>query len=373
MEQKIRVHLSKMVDYSYDIVIGTSLFSRIAKEQEKNLTGGGVAVITDSLVAPLYGTKLVAALEEWHKRVHLLTFPSGEKSKNRRVKGLLEDRLLRRGLGRDATIMALGGGVVGDLAGFVAATYHRGVPYIQIPTTLLAQVDSSVGGKTAIDVPFGKNLLGAFHQPACVYIDLDTLDTLPTKEFLAGLAEVVKYAVILDRKLFDFLEEGMGRILSREKEALSHLVARSCRLKAWVVKADEREENLRKILNFGHTIGHAIETCGRYGWRHGEAVAAGMVVEGLIACGMGYLDLHSFRRIRKLLENIGLPVCPPEGVEVEEVIRITCLDKKARQGRPQYVLPCGIGEMKSIAGLYGVSVEEDVIRTAWGEAKNGEK
>lgn len=371
MEQRIRVNLSRMEQGSYDIVIGISLFPRIAEDLKRGLNGAPLAIITDSQVAPLYGGKLVDALQGRQGGVHLLTFPAGEKNKNRRVKSLLEDRLFRRRLGRETVVLALGGGVVGDLAGFLAATYHRGVPCIQVPTTLLSQVDSSVGGKTAIDVPFGKNLLGAFHQPFQVYIDLDTLDTLPPEEFLAGLAEVVKYAVILDPELFGILEEKADCILSREKEVLSYLVGRSCCLKAQVVEADEREENLRKILNFGHTIGHAIETHGRYGWRHGEAVAVGMVVEGLIACNLGYFESSSFLRVKRLLERLGLPVQPPMGMGAEEIIRITCWDKKARRGKPQYVLPCELGKMKSMDGLYGLPVEEDVVRFAWKEAQNG--
>lgn len=364
MYETVRVKLCRQVDDSYEIVIGSSLFSRIGADLVRASWGSAAVVITDSQVAPLYGERLGSVLEEAGLPARLLSFPAGEGSKSRKVKEEIEDRMFQLGLGRDTVVLALGGGVVGDLAGFIAATYHRGIPYVQIPTTLLSQVDSSIGGKTAIDLPYGKNLLGAFHQPKRVYIDVETLSTLPRRELLAGLAEVVKYGVILDVDLFSFLEAQVTAILRREEAPLTRLLTRCCQLKAQVVEADEREENWRKILNFGHTIGHALERWGGYGGLHGEAVAVGMVVEGWIACRMGYLDPEGVERMRRLLEDLDLPTGLPEEVEIEEILRATGWDKKARRGRPHYVLPCRIGEMKAHDGLYGIPVEDEVVRWA---------
>lgn len=364
MRETVQVNLRREIDDSYPIVIGPALFPQIGADLAKAPLGRAAAVITDSHVAPWYGQRLLLALEKVGVPGHLLSFPAGEKSKSRKVKEEIEDQMFLLGLGRDTVILALGGGVVGDLAGFIAATYHRGIPYIQIPTTLLSQVDSSIGGKTAIDVPYGKNLLGAFHQPKRVYIDPETLATLPLRELSAGMAEVVKYAVILDADLFSFLEANVGAILGLEEIALTHLLARCCQLKARVVEADEREENLRKILNFGHTIGHALERCGGYDGLHGEAVAVGMVVEGWIAFRMGCLDGDALEQIPRLLERFALPSCLPGGAEVDEIVQATYWDKKARQGRPQYVLPRRIGEMEARDGLYGIPVEEEVVRWA---------
>lgn len=364
MREIVRVNLRRQMDDSYPIVIGPALFPQIGADLAKSPLGRAAAVISDSNVAPRYGQRLLFDLEKAGVLAHLLSFPSGEKSKSRKIKEEIEDQMFQLGLGRDTVILALGGGVVGDLAGFIAATYHRGIPYIQIPTTLLSQVDSSIGGKTAIDVPYGKNLLGAFHQPKRVYIDPETLETLPRRELRAGMAEVIKYAVILDPDLFGFLEANVKALLELEEAPLTHLLTRCCQLKANVVEADEREENLRKILNFGHTIGHALERWGGYGRLHGEAVAVGMVVEGWIACRVGCLDQDALGRIQGLLERFDLPSCLPAGVEVEEVVQATYWDKKARQGRPQYVIPHRIGEMEARDGLYGIPVEEEVVRWA---------
>lgn len=367
MREIVRVNLHRQRDDSYEIVIGPSLFPQIGADLAKAPLGRAAAVISDSHVAPRYGPRLLSTLEKTGVPCHLLSFPAGEKSKSRKVKEEIEDQMFQLGLGRDTVILALGGGVVGDLAGFIAATYHRGISYIQIPTTLLSQVDSSIGGKTAIDLPHGKNLLGAFHQPKRVYIDPETLATLPRRELLAGMAEVIKYAVILDADLFSFLEANARTILGLEGTPLAHLLTRCCQLKARVVEADEREENLRKILNFGHTIGHALERWGSFGGLHGEAVAVGMMVEGWIACRMGCLAREALDRIKELLERFDLPSYLPAGAEVEEIVQATYWDKKARQGRPQYVLPRCIGEMEARDGLYGIPVEEEVVRWALGK------
>ena len=361
----IRVNLKKELDYSYEILIGNRLFSRIAQYLKETPLATHIVIITDSNVAPLYGDRLKEALDQHALNSYLIIFEAGEKNKNRATKAQLEDQMLQLGLGRDTIVLALGGGVVGDLAGFVAATYNRGIPYIQIPTTVIAQVDSSIGGKTGIDVAQGKNLLGAFYQPKAVFIDIDTLKTLPVRELRAGLAEVVKYAVIKDEGLFSFLEKYAQDILRLEYEPWIYLVKRCCEIKARVVEADEREENLRKILNYGHTLGHAIEIWSGYNLRHGEAIALGMVAEGFIAHALSYLEGKARGRIRQLLEKFGLPTQLDPQAGIDDIIKFTYWDKKAREGKVQYVLPSRIGEMVRIDGAYGLTIDdEDLIKEA---------
>lgn len=361
----IYVNLKKELDYSYEIIIGRDLFPRIAHDLHNYPPGANIAIITDSHVAPLYGNYLKQVLDHQALNSHLIIFEAGEKSKNRTIKAQLEDQMLELGLGRDTLILALGGGVVGDLAGYVAATYNRGIPYIQIPTTVIAQVDSSIGGKTGIDLPQGKNLLGAFYQPKAVFIDIETLKTLPDRELRAGLAEVGKYAVIKDEVLFSFLEKYTQEILRLEYEPWIYLLRRCCEIKARVVEADEREENLRKILNYGHTLGHAIEAWSGYNLRHGEAVALGMVAEGFIAYSLGYLNARALGRIQQLLTRFGLPTALEPTSRIDDIIKLTHWDKKARGGKVQYVLPSRIGEMVRIDGAYALTIDnEELIKEA---------
>jgi len=267
----------------------------------------------------------------------------GERAKDWRTLERVFDALLAARCGRDTVIVALGGGVVGDLAGFAAAVYQRGVPFVQVPTTLLAQVDSSVGGKTAINHPRGKNMVGAFHQPLAVISDTSTLDSLPERELRAGLAEVIKHGLILDRAFTDWLDANLPALLAREPRALAHAVRRSCELKARVVAADERETGLRAILNFGHTFGHAFESGLGYGqWLHGEAVAAGMVMAAELSVRAGMLARADATRVRALLARAGLPVAGP-ALAPERIVELMQVDKKAAAGRIRFVLLSGIG------------------------------
>src|SRR5436309_595603 len=276
MLSTLHVNLDHRVDDSYAILIGVNP-GGIVGDIRRTFWGVRKFVITDSNVGALYGKEFLRALRQ--PREYLLSIPAGEKSKNRRIKERIEDRILSLGVTRDSLIVALGGGVIGDLAGFVAASLLRGLPYVQIPTTLLAQVDSSIGGKVAIDHPLGKNLLGAFYQPHKVYINVATLTSLPDREFRCGLAEVIKYGAILDKDLFRYLEREYGQIMAKHESCLLRIIKRSCEIKKSVVEQDEKETGLRRILNFGHTIGHAIEVLSGYRIRHGNAIAIGMVAE----------------------------------------------------------------------------------------------
>lgn len=304
-------------------------------------------LVTDENVAPMEST-YVASLAGAGITATLAVVPSGEHSKSLDRAADLYDDLVRLRADRHTAIVALGGGVIGDLAGFVAATYTRGVPLLMVPTTLLAQVDSSVGGKVGVNHPRAKNIIGAFHQPAGVWIDTETLRTLPDREYRCGLAEVIKYGVILDAEFFEFLETNAAAILAREGHALRHVVAHSCRLKADVVSKDEREETgLRAVLNFGHTIGHAIEAVAGYGghFHHGEAVAAGMVAEGELAVRLGWIGPEAAGRIKALVKTFGLPDSAP-GLNADALVDAMTRDKKNQKGKTRFVLPRRIGQVE---------------------------
>ncbi len=287
---KIRVAISEQRDASYDILIGRGLLADLPALVKAACPASGYAVITDSHVAKLYGEKLVARCHDAKLHVELFAFPAGEWNKTRETWASLSDRMLARHFGRDSAVIALGGGVAGDVAGFVAATYLRGIPYVQIPTTLLAMIDSSIGGKAGVDVPAGKNLLGAFHQPRLVVADLDVLGSLAAPQLAAGMAEAVKHGVIADRQYFDALEQEHRAVAAREAGALERVVRRSVEIKAAVVAADEREAGRRAILNFGHTVGHAIEATAKFATLHGEAVAIGMAYEARLAETLGIAE-----------------------------------------------------------------------------------
>jgi len=364
---EVSVRLRHEVDNSYPILIRPGLLDEAPVMLAELFKDHAFAVVSDSNVTGLYATPVVERLCELGCRTtEVISFPAGEQSKNRRVKESVEDRMFRAGLGRDTVVVAVGGGVVGDLAGFVAATFARGVRLVQIPTTLLAMVDSSIGGKTGVDVPWGKNLVGAFHQPAMVLIDPGVLATLAEEQFVSGMAEVVKHGVIRDKSLFSFIEDNLERIKAGSVNEIAELIWRNCRIKADVVAEDEREENLRQILNFGHTVGHAVEAFSSYRWLHGQCVALGMSVEADIACRMGLLKAGEAARLDSLLGSLGLPVelgdlQAPAG----KLIEITLQDKKARGGRPRYALPCAIGRMAtSRDGAYGLEVEDSVASQA---------
>ncbi|HUR88430.1 MAG TPA: 3-dehydroquinate synthase [Ramlibacter sp.] len=295
-------------------------------------------VVTNTTVQPLYAHRLVRAVASHHKQVHVVALPDGEKHKNWQVLNQIFDALLARACDRKTVLYALGGGVVGDMAGFAAASYMRGVPFVQVPTTLLAQVDSSVGGKTAINHPLGKNMIGAFYQPQLVVCDLDTLATLPPREFSAGLAEVIKYGPIADMDFLAWIEANIDGLMARDARLLAHAVRRSCEIKAAVVGQDERESGLRAILNFGHTFGHAIEAGLGYGeWLHGEAVGCGMVMGSRLSQRLGTVDEAFVARLTRLLERAKLPVHAPR-LGADRFIELMRVDKKAEAGEIKFVV-----------------------------------
>ncbi len=363
--KKIEVTVSSNEDNSYEILIGQGLVGQIASDLADASIAHSHALVTDSNVADLYGTKLLGNLEEKLSEVRMISFPAGEQSKTREIKSFIEDRMLESGFGRDSSVIALGGGVVGDIAGFVAATYMRGIPCVQVPTSLVACVDSSVGGKTAVDTPHGKNLIGAFYQPWRVYVDTDTLKTLGPKQLAEGLAEIIKYGVIKNENLFEYLEANIEKIYEFDNVALLEVIETSCRIKAEVVEKDEKEQNLRKILNFGHTVGHAIEQLSDYTISHGEAISAGMVIEGKIALGETGWSEKEQDRLTLLLGRARLPTEPPRGVNVGKIIDVMKIDKKARKGKTEMSLPERIGKMKKHGGDYGIKIGEQSITSAF--------
>lgn len=327
---------------AYPIHIGPGLIADSALYRP-HIGSSKVMIVSNETIAPLYLEKVRAALAGL--RVSEVILPDGEVYKDLLTWSRIFDALLEQRFSRDCTLVALGGGVIGDMAGFAAACYQRGVAFIQVPTTLLAQVDSSVGGKTGVNHPAGKNMIGAFHQPQAVIADTDTLDTLPDRELAAGLAEVVKYGLIRDPAFFDWLEKNTQPLLSRDPAAVSEAVERSCRNKADVVAADERESGQRALLNLGHTFGHTIEAAAGYGnWLHGEAVAAGMVMAADLSRRMGWIDQPAIARIRRLLQGFGLPVQPPASIPTERWLDLMAVDKKVLDGTLRLILLRGIGD-----------------------------
>ncbi|MGZ5205455.1 MAG: 3-dehydroquinate synthase [Caldimonas sp.] len=327
---------------SYDIVVASGLLAD--PQTYASLPAGSVAlVVSNSTVAPLYADRLIECLRTRFRSVGLVTLEDGEAFKTWAAVERIIDGLLDAGADRHALLFALGGGVVGDLTGFAAACYMRGIAYVQIPTTLLAQVDSSVGGKTAINHPQGKNLIGAFHQPRLVVADLDTLVTLPQRELVAGLAEVIKYGAAADAGFFDWIEAHLEALAGRDPKALAHAIGRSCALKAMIVARDEKEAGLRAILNFGHTFGHAIEAATGFGtWLHGEAVGCGMVLAAELSVRLGWIDAAAALRLTTLVERAGLPVRVP-ALSANRLVALMLHDKKAEGGAPRFVLLEALG------------------------------
>jgi 3-dehydroquinate synthase len=326
---------------SYPIYIGPGLIADPACYRP-HIGGRQVMVVSNETVAPLYLAQVERALDGY--QVERVILPDGERYKTLEVWNRIFDGLLGVRFARDCTIIALGGGVVGDMAGFAAAAYQRGVAFVQVPTTLLAQVDSSVGGKTGVNHALGKNMIGAFHQPRAVIADTDTLDTLPDRELSAGIAEVIKYGLIRDPDFFAWMEAEMPALLGRDAKALAYAIERSCRNKAEVVAADELESGQRALLNLGHTFGHAIETGVGYGaWLHGEAVAAGMCMAADLSHRLGWLEQGSLARIRTLIAAAGLPVDPPPDLSPARFRELMAVDKKVQAGRLRLVLLQGIG------------------------------
>jgi len=344
--EQVRVNLGPR---SYHIHIGQGLRHRLGEWVREVVEPSRVAVITDETVEGLYGEEVARSLETAGVEVTTLTVPPGEEAKSLPQAGKLYSLMVREGMDRRSVVVALGGGVVGDLAGFVAATYMRGIPHVQAPTTLLAAVDSSVGGKVAVDLPEGKNLVGAFYQPKLVVIDLETLRTLPARELRAGLAEVVKYGVILDAEFFGRLEAQADRLLDVDPQVMAAVVRRCCELKARVVERDERDTGLRAVLNYGHTFAHALEVLTGYTtYRHGEAVAIGMVSASLLAEELGDVPSEVTLRQVELLRRLGLEVRLPEVVSPQEMVDSFARDKKTLGGRLRMVLPVRLGEVRVV-------------------------
>ncbi|MDP2264466.1 MAG: 3-dehydroquinate synthase [Hydrogenophaga sp.] len=356
-------------DRSYAISIGPGLLDWVPS-YEGLPSGASALIVTNETVEPLYLVRLADVLRLRYATVHTVVLPDGEVYKTWESLNLIFDALLAHACDRKTVMFALGGGVVGDMTGFAAASYMRGVPFVQVPTTLLAQVDSSVGGKTAINHPMGKNMIGAFYQPQRVICDLDTLQTLPARELSAGLAEVIKYGPIADMAFLEWIEANIGALMARDTAVLAHAVRRSCEIKAWVVSQDEREAGLRAVLNFGHTFGHAIEAGMGYGqWLHGEAVGCGMVMAARLSEALGLVDQAFVKRLTTLIERAGLPTVAPVLDAKDNVGRYLALmrvDKKAEAGAIKFVLIDGPGRA-TVRSAPDALVAE-VIRSSCGAA-----
>ena len=363
--KNFRVNLRKVVDDSYDIEVGYELMESLLKDISEGLVGKihKFAIVTDSKVKDLYAEPIYEALVKAGYQADMFVFPEGEKSKTREVKAELEDQMLEKGYRRDCAVLAVGGGVVTDLAGFLAGTFGRGVPCINYATTLLSAADASVGGKTAVDTPLATNLIGIFKQPKKVYIDIATWNTLPKREIISGLAETIKHACLADREFFDYLDAHMEDILSLEREACEHISEANCRIKYEVVMKDELETGLREVLNLGHTVGRAIETVSDYRLLHGEAVSIGMVAEVMLAEKLGLLSQDDKEAVIRLLDKAGLPTSIPAYIDREALVRKLYTDKKVRDGRLRFVLQDGIGSVKEFeSGVFAAPIEESLAR-----------
>ena len=348
-----------LADRSYEILIGQGLLEKVGEWVLEIARPSRLVIITHPSIHELFGEKLSKGFSKANLPLHVIEVPEGEKSKSLEQAQKIYDKLLEWKCDRQTVLVALGGGVIGDLTGFIAATYMRGVPFVQVPTTLLAQVDSSVGGKTAVNHPLGKNMIGVFYQPKLVVVDLETLKSLPEKEYKAGLAEVIKYGVIEDARLFEFLERQYKNILSHDVKALEHIIATSCAIKARVVEKDELESRYRMVLNYGHTIGHAIEALTGYStYTHGEAVAIGMVYAARLSEVMDRCSEDVTRRITGLIENFGLPTKLPS-LAARDMIQSMYLDKKTTHKKIRFILVKDIGSIEIVD-----QVAETHIQTA---------
>jgi 3-dehydroquinate synthase len=360
----IRVKLKQSEDNSYDILIQNGLLSKIPSDLKERKLGNRFALITDTNVSALYGQKLTDLLNDEGLETKIFVFEAGERNKKLRTCEDIMNNMSFNGFGRDSVVVALGGGVVGDMSGFIAAIFNRGVPYVQIPTTFLAQADSSVGGKTGVDTEFGKNLVGAFKQPKVVYIDPLTIRTLPQIEYISGLGETVKHGIIRDINFFNYIEDNKSEVLKMTDEVLLHLAQTNCSIKAAVVEIDPHEKGLRRILNLGHTIGHAVEKLSNYELPHGHCVAIGIMPALRIARQTTDFPMEDLIRVEKLFESLNLPTQIPFRVSNEDIIKATTLDKKAAKGQARYCLPIRIGEMASFDGQYVTLVDEPLVRQA---------
>ncbi len=344
---------------SYPISIGAELFKDSAYLSD--ISSKKVVVISNVTVAPLYADIIISQIESLGYEAKLLELPDGEQYKSLETFNTIMTFLLEGNFGRDVTIVALGGGVIGDLVGYAAASYQRGVDFIQVPTTLLSQVDSSVGGKTAVNHPLGKNMIGAFYQPQSVIIDTNCLTSLSDREFASGMAEVIKYGIIYDASFFTWLEDNLERLYALEEEALTYAIARCCQIKADVVAQDEKESGIRALLNLGHTFGHAIEAEMGYGnWLHGEAVSSGMVMAAKTALIQGMINQQQFERILSILKKSRLPVHTPNSMSFEDFIKHMMRDKKVLAGKLRLVLPTGIGTAKVVSDVPNYVIEQAI-------------
>lgn len=360
-----QVELKKVVDDSYEIETGFELEEKLISDIRDGLVGRikKFAVVTDSNVKDLYADKIYGMLTEAGYRANLFVFEAGEKQKTRKTKEEIEDAMLEAGYRRDCCIIAVGGGVVTDLAGFVAGTFGRGVPFINYATTLLAAADASVGGKTAVDTPLATNLIGLFNQPKKVYIDIAAWKTLPKNQICSGLAETIKHACISHKGFFEYLEQHMPQILSIDKEACEYIAKENCEIKYEVVMKDERESGLREILNLGHTVGRAIETVSGYRLLHGEAVSIGLVAEVTLAHQMGYVSEDEKNRVTALLAAAKLPTAIPDYIDREALVKKLYTDKKVRDGRLRFVLQKGIGDVVEFEdGVFATPIAEETAR-----------
>ncbi len=336
----------RLGERSYSIYIGKGLLLECGNRIKNIKTGRKIVVITNPIVSRFYGNTLKNSLKGADFIVNFVEIPDGEEYKTINTAVEIYNRLIDIKVERESPLIALSGGVIGDITGFVAATYLRGIPYIQIPTTLLAQVDSSIGGKTAVNHPRGKNLIGAFYQPSAVFVDIDTLRTLPKEEILCGVAEIIKYGIIRDRDFFEYLEGNIKKLINLDDDILIHSIKRSCEIKADVVSKDERESGLRAILNFGHTIGHAIESLTDYKkYRHGEAVAIGMVYAARLSLESGLHSDNDYERVVNLIKSAGLPTVI-SGLDTNAIIDSLYLDKKVKEEKIRFILMNGIGSVE---------------------------
>lgn len=359
------VELKKVVDDSYDIEIGYNLMDKLVEDMEAGLFGTlhKFAVITDTNVRDPYAKPICEKMIAAGYKVDLFVFPAGEKSKTRLTKERIEDAMLEKGYRRDCAIIAVGGGVVTDLAGFVAGTYGRGVPFVNYATTLLAAADASVGGKTAVDTPLATNLIGLFNQPQKVYIDIEAWKTLPERQVASGMSETIKHACLASYDMFAFIEENLDDILNFKKFACEYIAENNCKIKYHVVMKDERESGLREVLNLGHTVGRAIETVSEYRLLHGEALAIGMAAEVLLSARLGYMSDEEAERVIALYDRVGLPTRIPEYIDREALVKKLYTDKKVRDGKLRFVLQKGIGDVVEFApGVFAKPIEESLAR-----------
>ena len=360
-----KVELKKVVDDSYEIEIGYELEQKLIDDLKAGLVGkiSKFVVVTDSNVKELYADKIYKMLEEAGYTTDLISFPAGELSKTRATKEYVEDAMLAKGYRRDCCIIAVGGGVVTDLAGFVAGTYGRGIPFINYATTLLAAADASVGGKTAVDTPLATNLIGLFNQPQKVYLDIATWKTLPQRQLSSGLAETIKHACLADREFFGYLSEHIEDVLAVKDEVCRHIAEKNCEIKYQVVMKDERESGLREVLNLGHTVGRAIETVSDYKLLHGEAVAIGLVAEVKMAEHFGYCTAEDEAAMIAMLKQADLPTEIPDYIDRDALVKKLYTDKKVRDGHLRFVLQHGIGAIEVFDGdQYAKAIPESLAR-----------